>query len=70
MSDLSNMIKKEVRELLTLQTIIPMLVMAIIFAGMGSMIGGTMEEAMKKPVIGVIDEDGSPLSAIATMVLY
>lgn len=69
MSDLVNMIKKEVRELLTLQTILPMLVMTLIFAGMGSMIGGIEEEATKKPVIGIIDADGSPLSAIATGVL-
>ncbi len=69
MSDFGNMVKKEVKELLTLQTIIPMLVMTLIFAGMGSMIGGIKEEAMKKPVIGVINEDAGPLSEMATAVL-
>ena len=69
MSDLFNMIKKEVRELLTFQTILPMLVMTLIFAGMGGMIGGIEEEAAKKPVIGIIDEDTGSLSGIATAVL-
>jgi len=69
MSDLSNMLKKELRELLTLQTIIPMLVMALIFAGMGGVTGGISEEATKSPIIGIINEDDGPLSGIATAVL-
>ena len=69
MSDLSNMLKKELRELLTLQTIIPMLVMALILAGMGGVTGGISEEATKSPIIGIINEDDGPLSGIATAVL-
>ena len=69
MSDLGNIIKKEVRELLTPTTIIPVVVMAFVFGAMGYMIGGIAEEAKEKPTIGVIDEDKSPLSEIATGVL-
>ncbi|MBC7121030.1 MAG: ABC transporter permease [Candidatus Methanosuratus sp.] len=69
MSDLTNMIKKEIRELLTLQTIIPMLVMALIFVGMGGVTGGINEEATKNPLIGIINEDDGSLSGIATAVL-
>jgi len=69
MSDLSNILKKEVRELLTPATIIPVIVMAFVFGGMGHMIGGVIEEAKEKPVIGIIDGDNSFLSGIATGVL-
>ena len=69
MSDLGNIIKKEVRELLTPATIIPVVAMAIVFGGMGQMIGGITEEAKEKPIIGIIDADNSPLSEIITGVL-
>ncbi len=69
MSDLGNILKKEVRELLTPATIIPVIVMAFVFGGMGHMIGGVIEEAKEKPVIGIIDEDNSILSGIVTGVL-
>jgi ABC-2 type transport system permease protein len=69
MSDLGNIVKKEVRELLTPTTIIPVIAMALIFGTMGHMIGGVIEEAKEKPTIGIIDEDNSSLSGIATGVL-
>ncbi len=69
MSDLGNIIKKEVRELLTPATIIPVVAMAIVFGGMGQMIGGITEEAKEKPIIGIIDAENSPLSEIITGVL-
>ena len=69
MSDLGNIVKKEVREMLTPAIIIPVVAMAFIFGGMGHMIGGITEEAKEKPVIGIIDEDNSPLSGIAIGVL-
>lgn len=65
MSHLLNIIKKEVKELLTPTTIIPIIVMAFLFGGMGNMIGGAMEEVQKKPVIGVIDNDNGKFSSIA-----
>lgn len=66
---LSNIIKKEIKELLTPTTILPVVVMAIIFGSMGSMIGGIGEEMEEKPVIGLIDEDNSTFSEIATSIL-
>ncbi|HEC75755.1 MAG TPA: ABC transporter permease [Thermoplasmatales archaeon] len=64
MNHLLNIIKKEVKELLTPATIIPIVVMAFLFGGIGNMIGGTMEEAQKKPLIGIVDNDNGVFSSI------
>jgi len=69
MSGLTNIIIKEIRELLTPSTIIPIIVMAFIFGSMGNMMGGIGEELEKKPVIGLINEDNDELSEIATDIL-
>lgn len=69
MSGLTNIIIKEIRELLTPSTIIPIIVMAFIFGSMGNMMGGIGEELEKKPVIGLINEDNGKLSEIATNIL-
>jgi len=69
MSGLTNIIIKEIRELLTPSTIIPIIVMAFIFGSMGNMMGGIGEELEKKPVIGLINEDNGELSEIATDIL-
>jgi len=69
MSGLTNIIIKEIRELLTPSTIIPIIVMAFIFGSMGNMMGGIGEELEKKPVIGLINEDNGELSEIATNIL-
>ena len=64
-----NIIAKEVRELLTPQTLIPIVVVAVIFAMMGGVVGDIGEEVTQRPVIGVVDQDEGPLSQIATTVL-
>jgi ABC-2 type transport system permease protein len=64
-----NIIGKEVRELLTRGTLIPVVVMAAIFAMMGGVVGDIGEEVTQRPVIGVVDQDQGPLSQIATAVL-
>ena len=69
MSGLTNIIIKEIRELLTPSMIIPIIVMAFIFGSMGNMMGGIGEELEKKPVIGLINEDNGELSEIATDIL-
>jgi len=69
MSGLTNIIIKEIRELLTPSTIIPIIVMAFIFGSMGNMMGGIGEELEKKPAIGLINDDGGELSKIATDIL-
>ena len=70
MSHILNIIKKEVRELLTPSTFIPIVVMALIFGGMGNMIGGAAEEAKEKPVVGIINEDRGIFASIANETIY
>lgn len=64
-----NIIAKEVRELLTPQTLIPIVVVAVIFAMMGGVVGDIGEEVTQRPVIGVVDQDEGDLSQIAGSVL-
>lgn len=64
MNHFLNMVKKEVRELLTPTTLIPIILMALIFGSMGNMIGGAMDEAKEKPVIGVVSADSGEFAAI------
>lgn len=70
MSGLGNIIKKEIRELLTPATFVPIILVALIFATMGRSISGVQEQAKAAPVIGVINEDNQSLSSIAAEVLY
>jgi ABC-2 type transport system permease protein len=69
MSALGNIIQKEVRELMTPATFIPIIVIAILFGSIGNTIGGIEEEMGEKPIIGFIDADNSSLSSIATSIL-
>ena len=65
MSSLSNMIKKEVKELLTPATLVPIIIMAIVFASLGGVIGGAQKSLTDKPIIGVIDQSQSDISGVA-----
>ena len=67
---LGNIIKKEVKELITPGIIVSMLVMALIFVMMGQMIGGIARVGRQKPVIGLIDNDNGELSDVAEKILY
>jgi ABC-2 type transport system permease protein len=69
MSALGNIIKKEARELMTLATFIPIILIAIMFGSLGNAIGSIEEEMEERPVIGFIDADNSNLSFIATSIL-
>jgi len=69
MSALGNIIKKEMRELLTPATILPIVVVALIFGSMGSVIEGIQEEALEPPVIGFINEDDGNFSNIASTII-
>ena len=69
MNALGNIIRKEIRELLTPALILPIVFIAILFGTMGNAIGGIEETLAEPPVIGIINEDEGPLSAIATSVL-
>jgi ABC-2 type transport system permease protein len=48
---------KEIKELLTVATIVPVVVMAVLFASLGGMIGGVQDEASQPPMIGLIVQD-------------
>ena len=69
MSALGNIIKKETKELLTPTTILPIIVIALVFGSMGNAIGGIEKELKEKPVLGFINEDTGTLSTIATSIL-
>ncbi len=62
MSSLGNIIRKEVKELLTPSALIPIIIMALVFGSIGSMVGGSTQKLSEKPTIGVIDLDHSQLS--------
>ena len=69
MSALSNIIIKELKELLTPATILPIIVIALIFGSIGSSMEGIKEGFHEQPVLGYIDEDNNSLSAIVTTYL-
>lgn len=61
---LLNIIKKEIRELLTPATILPVILMFIIFAGMGNFFGEAKEKAQAKPKIGLACYDNGSIASI------
>jgi ABC-2 type transport system permease protein len=65
MKSATNIIKKEVKELLTPAALIPIIIMAAIFGSLGNIIGGAGEEATRPPVIGIVNQDNSVLSGVA-----
>jgi ABC-2 type transport system permease protein len=58
-------VRKELKELLTPQTLMPVIVMSLLFGMLGNMIGGIEETATGKPTVAVADQDGTALSSIA-----
>ena len=70
MSGLGNITKKEIRELLTPATFVPIIIIALIFGTMGSSIQGIQEQSLAPPTIGVINEDNSTLGVLASTLLY
>ena len=69
MRSLSNILFKEIRELLTPATVLPIIILAVMFGSLGGVIGDVEDEATRPPVIGLIQEDGSNLSAYAASVI-
>ena len=69
MSSFGNIVKKEVKELLTPATIIPIVIIALLFGTLGSSIEGIQEELSEDPVIGYINEDSGIFSFIFTSYL-
>jgi ABC-2 type transport system permease protein len=66
---IGNIVKKEFEELFTISTLIPIVVVAIVFGSMGQMIGSVGESMEEKPVIGIVDMDGGDFSDIAMSVI-
>lgn len=70
MSALGNIIRKEIKELLTPSTFLPIIMVALIFGLLGGSMQGIQEGAKEPPIIGVINEDNSSLAQIINNVLY
>jgi ABC-2 type transport system permease protein len=66
---IGNIIKKEFKELFVVATLIPIVVIAIVFGLVGQTIGNVGERMEEKPVIGIVDLDGGDFSDIAMSVL-
>jgi ABC-2 type transport system permease protein len=69
MSGLGNITKKEIRELLTPATFVPIILVALIFATMGNSIQGIQQQTLEPPTIGVINEDNNTLGIVASTIL-
>ncbi len=69
MSAVGNIIKKELKELLTPATFIPIIIIAAIYGSMGGSIQEIQKEATEPPIIGVINEDNSSFSNVINSVL-
>ena len=65
MTALTNIIKKELRELLTPSTVVPIVLMALLFGGLGSMMGNITEQAQAKPTIGIVAMDDGVLANLS-----
>ena len=70
MSGLGNITKKEIRELMTPATFVPIILVAAIFATMGNSIQGIQDQATEPPTIGIINEDTSSFGIIASDILH
>lgn len=66
---IGNIVKKEFKELFVLSTILPIVVIAIVYGSVGNMIGNVQESIKEKPVIGIVDMDDGNFSGIAMSVL-
>jgi ABC-2 type transport system permease protein len=66
---IGNIIRKEFKELFTLGTLIPIVVIAVVFGLVGQSIGNIGETMEEKPVIGIVDKDDGDLSNTAMSVL-
>ncbi len=69
MRSLSNIFSKELRELLTPATVLPIVILAVLFGSLGGVIGDVEDEVTKPPVIGLIQQDDGTLSSYAAWVL-
>lgn len=64
MKPLLNILRKELKELATPATFIPVIIIAILFASLGGLMGGVTDDLTEKPTIGIVDQDNSEFSVI------
>ena len=57
------LLKKELRELLTLQMLLPFVIIILMFVAIGNIVADQGEQAQAAQQVGVVDLDGSDLSA-------
>ncbi len=69
MSALTNIVRKELKELLTLSVILPMVIMALLFGSMGTAIGNISEQVQARPTVGVVSMDTGVLANVSLNVL-
>jgi ABC-2 type transport system permease protein len=65
MSGFTNIVKKELRELLTKSTVIPIVLLAAMFGLLGNVFGGVGEQATAAPKLGLVNLDQGILADIA-----
>lgn len=77
MSHMTNIIRKELKELLTVGSVLSVLVMVVLFAGLGGIIGGEVDKAQATPVFGIANAEYGDVqigsiewSAYDTLVTY
>ncbi len=76
MSHLTNIVKKELRELLTPGSVASVMVMVVLFAMLGGIVGGEVEKSRVLPAISLVDDqygevtlpDGTSWSLYSTVV--
>lgn len=56
---LGNILKKELRELLTVQAVFSMIFVCVLLILMGQVMGGAMDEALNNSTVNILDLDGS-----------
>ncbi len=66
MNSTLNILRKEIREMMTRSTLLPVVVIAILLGAMGSMMGGIEEAVTGAPTVGIVNDDThGDLAAIA-----
>jgi ABC-2 type transport system permease protein len=68
MSSLGNILFKEIKELMTPATFLPIIIIALVFGSMGGAIGGIEEEFHEPPTIALINSDDGIYSQLAANV--
>ncbi|MFU8796328.1 MAG: ABC transporter permease [Dehalococcoidia bacterium] len=66
---IGNIVRKEFKELFTLSTLLPMVVVAIVYGSVGQMIGSIGESIEEKPVIGIVNIDDGELADVTVSAL-